>query len=213
MKTIARLLLTFSLLLFITASSVKIALNFKALYYWDIEHLNIKSYTTLSKEEIRSTYDYLINFINTDKTDEFRIPLLPSSKEAAIHFQEVKSLFIKLNYILFSSAIVSAAGIYYMKKYRDFSPLKWCSIMIWLSFIVLSGTFYINFDKSFNFFHKVLFNNDYWLFSPKTDPVINILPQEFFLHCAILILLLIVLWSAFLLIIFRKLNKDKRVSI
>lgn len=211
MKNFTRILLTISLLLFITTCSVKITLNYRYLYYWDIKHLHIESYTTLSEEEIKSTYDYLIDFISTDGTTEFNIPLLPSSKEAAIHFQEVKDLFIKTNFILFFSAAVSAAGIYYMKKYKDFSPLKWCSNIVWLSIIASSAAFYIDFNKSFNFFHKMFFNNDYWLFDPKTDPVINILPQEFFLHCAILILVLIVLWSILLRVIYDKSKKDKKV--
>ena len=29
------------------------------------------------------------------------------------------------------------------------------------------------------------FDNDYWLFNSKTDPVIKILPDEFFMHCGI----------------------------
>ena len=38
-------------------------------------------------------------------------------------------------------------------------------------------------------------NNDYWLFDPATDPVINILPDLYFLHCAVMILVLMILGS------------------
>ena len=31
--------------------------------------------------------------------------------------------------------------------------------------------------------HKILFNNDDWLFDYETDPIIYLLPEEFFLTC------------------------------
>ena len=45
-------------------------------------------------------------------------------------------------------------------------------------------------------FHHVMFSNDYWLFDPATDPVILILPDAFFLHCALAILICVLAGSA-----------------
>lgn len=202
-RSISKLLLTIFLFLFIFTSSVKITLNFKALYYSDITHLNIEKYTDLNREQIKSTYDYLIYYINTSKPIEFKIPLLPSSKEAIIHFEEVKNLFSKLNFLLFISSISTAFGIYFMSKYKDFLPLKWCSNMLLLSCLFILSIFFINFNKAFDTFHEIIFNNNYWLFSPQTDPVINILPEEYFLHCSILIVFLILLWSLVLRMIYK----------
>ena len=205
----SKLLLTIFLFLFIFISSVKITLNLKSLYYFDIHHLNIEQNTDLNKEQIKSTYDYLIYYINTTKPIEFKIPLLPSSKEAIIHFKEVKNLFSKLDFILFISSIFIVFGIYFMKKYRDFSPLKWCSNLLLLSCLSIFIIFYINFDKAFDTFHEIFFNNNYWIFSSQTDPVINILPEEYFLHCSIFILFLILCCSLILRIIYRKTKKIK----
>ena len=46
----------------------------------------------------------------------------------------------------------------------------------------------VNWDSAFVLFHRIAFDNDYWLFDPATDPVITMLPDAFFLHCALLIL-------------------------
>ena len=199
-----KLLLTIFLFLFVFIFSVKIISNFKLLYYFDIKHLSIEKYTNLNKEQIKSTYDYIVYYINTTKPIDFKIPLLISSKEGIIHFQEVKNLFFKLNYIFFACTLFISFGIYFMKKHRDFSPLKWCSNLLLCSCLLIFTTFFINFDKAFNSFHKIFFNNDYWLFSPQTDPVINILPEEYFLHCSIFILFLILCWSIILRIIYKK---------
>jgi integral membrane protein (TIGR01906 family) len=169
--------------------------------------LNIEKYTDLSKDQIKATYDYLIYYINSTEPIKFKIPLLISSKEGIIHFEEVKTLFTKLNYILFIATLFIAFGVYFMKKYRDFSPLKWCSNLLFCGCLIILASFFINFGRAFDKFHEMFFNNDYWLFSPKTDPVINILPEEYFLHCSILILLLVFCWGIVLRIVYRYLHK------
>ena len=50
----------------------------------------------------------------------------------------------------------------------------------------LVGVF-IGFEQFFTLFHQILFvGDDTWLFDPAKDPVILILPEDFFLHCFIL---------------------------
>ena len=61
-----------------------------------------------------------------------------------------------------------------------------------------------NGDRFFVLFHKLFFNNDYWIFDETTDPVIRILPDGFFLHCAFMILFLIILGSVICLFCYRR---------
>ena len=45
-----------------------------------------------------------------------------------------------------------------------------------------------DFDRAFTIFHGVFFpGKENWLFDPATDPVILLLPEEFFRNCAIAI--------------------------
>ena len=60
----------------------------------------------------------------------------------------------------------------------------------------------IDFDRSFVLFHKIFFNNNYWLFDPTTDPVITMLPDTFFMHCAIMIIVIVVLLSIVFLAVY-----------
>ncbi|EGT4138481.1 DUF1461 domain-containing protein, partial [Clostridium perfringens] len=39
------------------------------------------------------------------------------------------------------------------------------------------------------------FNNDYWIFDPNKDPIINVLPESYFLFLAIFILFLVMIFS------------------
>ena len=68
----------------------------------------------------------------------------------------------------------------------------------------------VGWDRFFVGFHSLLFNNDYWLFDPATDPVILILPDTFFMHCAVMIVALILAVSAVLLILHRILFRRTR---
>jgi integral membrane protein (TIGR01906 family) len=186
--------------------SVKFTLNFKPLYYYDVNRLDIESSTTLSTNEIKSAYDYLIYYINGSQNLEFDIPFLPSSANGAIHFREVKEIFKKLDYLLYACGAVALFGIYKCTKKREFSFLKLSlNLILFISAAVILP-FSINFDLSFELFHKLFFNNDYWLFNPATDPIINLLPEEFFFHCLILIITCIVISSLLLRLAYRKLR-------
>ena len=52
---------------------------------------------------------------------------------------------------------------------------------------LLGGLAYMNWNKVFLTFHKILFRNNYWIFDPASDPVILILPDTFFLQCVIVL--------------------------
>ena len=99
---------------------------------------------------------------------------------------------------------------YHSNNKRQTKFLKIASIALILLPILLAIPFAINFDATFNIFHKIFFNNDYWIFDPQLDPVINILPQEFFMHAAIGILTLLVIFSILLYVIYRALNKGTK---
>lgn len=67
----------------------------------------------------------------------------------------------------------------------------------------------IDFDSSFVVFHEILFDNDYWIFDPVLDPVINILPAEFFMNSGLMILGLILASSIIIQSIYRFLKRKR----
>lgn len=187
--------------------SIKFTLNFKPLYYFDIKYLHIKENTDLTEDEIKSAYDYLIYYMNTNKNIQFELPLLQSSKEGIIHFKEVKNIFKKLDLMLFCSFPIILYGAYNGLKKKNFSFLKTSSIFTVLFGLAVTIPFAVNFDMSFEIFHKIFFKNNYWIFDPYKDPIINLLPAEFFFHCLMLIIFLMLIFSVMLGISYRKLKK------
>ena len=50
----------------------------------------------------------------------------------------------------------------------------------------------IDFERAFNRFHLIFFNNDDWLLDPRVDLLINMVPLEFFINISIFIGLILV---------------------
>jgi integral membrane protein (TIGR01906 family) len=204
LKSFFILCFTFSFIVLI----VNFTLLFKPLYYADINILNIEDSSNLSKAELKANYDYVITYLTQYEDEEFNLPTLPSSINGQTHFKEVKAIFDNLKIMLLFSILISIIGIIINKRKKKFKYLLTSSIILIIMPIILFIPFIINFDKSFTTFHHIFFNNDYWLFDVDLDPIITILPQDFFFHCAILILSLIIIISLILRYIYRSSTKN-----
>ncbi len=190
--------------LFLLISAVKITLNFRQLYYFDIDYLNITDYTDLEKDEIIANYNVLIDYLIKTNKDTLQFPSLPMSEEGRIHFEDVKKIFIKLDYLMYASLFISIIGIYFLIKKHDYLFLKYTSYFLLGIPILLFIPFMIDFNAVFTLFHNIAFTNDYWLLDPSKDPIINLLPERFFMHCALMILVIITLESFLLTFLYQK---------
>ena len=56
-----------------------------------------------------------------------------------------------------------------------------------ISFTFAVEGVFLGFDEFFTLFHEALFPGDSsWLFNPILDPIINVLPEEYFLQCFVI---------------------------
>ena len=207
MKKILNTFISFSLAIFIMSGSVILGLRFKSIYYYDISYLNITNMTGLSKEEIKENYDYLINYNLNNSVEEFKLPTLQSSIQGKIHFEEVRNIFQVIKKIFYLSFILSIVGVTFNIKQKNIKFLNTTSIVTIGLPIILAIPLIINFNYFFIKFHELVFSNDYWIFDPNIDPVINMLPEEVFFHIGILILGFVLLSSILLQICYRFLYK------
>ncbi|WP_122639230.1 MULTISPECIES: TIGR01906 family membrane protein [unclassified Romboutsia] len=196
----------FSLL--IIGCSIRIVVAFKELYYFDINYLNIDEMNNLTKEEIKLNYDYMIDYNLNKISGDFELPTIKSSREGKIHFEEVKEIFLNVNKLLILSFIITLIGIVYNLKNKKIDFLNITSKLVIILPILVSIPMLINFDKTFVIFHEIMFDNDYWIFDPLKDPVINILPQEFFYHAGLMIVVFVILSSIVLHLIYKALKSN-----
>ena len=198
-----------SLCLFIIFAAVKLTLMFKQLYYFDIQYLNIEAQSGYSKTEIVKNYNYVINYLLTPGNQEFILPSIEYSKYGQIHFQDVKRIFTSIDILLVVTGLINVLGLIFNIKRKSFDFLKHTFAMLILVPSLFLTAIMINFDAAFVTFHKIFFKNDYWLFDPTIDPIITILPDEFFYHTALLIIALIVISVIALGLTYRRLKINK----
>lgn len=204
-----KLLFSLTFAIFVICISTKLVIIFKPLYHFEIKNLDIEKHSGFSKNKILENYDYIIKYISNPKYQEFKLPSIPYSKYGQIHFQEVKHIFNYMNILIPITGIISFVGIYASIKLENLMFIKQTYHILLLFAAISSISFIINFDDLFNLFHKIFFRNDYWIFDPKIDPVINMLPQEFFYHSAILILSIVIISAVLLRIISKHLRYQK----
>jgi integral membrane protein (TIGR01906 family) len=59
------------------------------------------------------------------------------------------------------------------------------------SFLIIAGLAAMDFDRAFVTFHHLFFpGKSNWIFDPRVDEIINVLPEVFFMNCAILIVVI-----------------------
>lgn len=207
MKKILNVIFSICFSIFIITTAINFIVSFKQLYYYDIDKLNIPKLSNLSKEEIKLNYDYLIEYNLSKNVDEFEMPTIKSSNQGKIHFEEVRYIFQNVNKISRICLIISLIGIIIGIKNKDIKILNYTSKALIIIPLVLAIPMIINFEDTFVIFHKLMFSNDYWIFDPRLDPVINILPEEFFFHAGIMILGIVLVVSIILYTIYKFISK------
>ena len=114
-----------------------------------------------------------------------------------------------MNKIFNISLVISIIGVIINILNKNIEILKTTSKTLILLPMILMLPVVINFKGSFVLFHKIMFNNDYWIIDPNLDPVIKILPEIFFFHAGIKILILIIVASITNYLIYTLLKREQ----
>ncbi len=183
--------------------------HFRQLYYFDINYLGIETISGYPKNIILENYNSLMDYCSPFYHGNLVFPSLSITDAAYTHFEKVKNIFDGSFYagcILFFVLL----GIIILKyKKKNYSYLKVSSIVIPVLPVLFAAACAINWDASFIIFHKIFFKGDHWMFDWNTDQIIRILPDTYFLHCALCIIGIVLLGSltTFLFYIITKKNK------
>ena len=195
----------------IFCAAVVIVLNLRQIYYFDVKILDLKEEVGLDDWIIQRNYDTLIDYnLVTKQIPELRFPSFPMSEEGRIHFSEVKRIFFLIQYMGGASLVLFLLGFLRKLYRRDYGCLKLMSMLTLALPFALGMAAVLDWQQFFLRFHELLFKNDYWIFDPVTDPVIKILPDEFFFHCAAVVLVFIVLGSLLSGMLYRVLTMKQR---
>ena len=199
------------ILISIISFSIFIVINQPYLYLGMARKYHYAKVIGISYSVLKNTYFKLLLYLN-GLVHCWHPPFSYSLKEIH-HFADVRHLVIINNMIMIIFGIWAIKIIYHRLKdhmiWQLITPLRLIQMGIWIFlFLVL-----VKFNTIFIIFHKILFQNNNWIFNPQTDPIIKILIPDFFENC---FLLVIILWFMGNEIIIRlgkrelKINKKRR---
>ena len=195
----------------VLTGSIAVPLLLRPFYYLHIGPLRLEQASDLTAGQIREAYgqmmDYCLGLHGT-----FAVGVLPFSAEGASHFADVRVLFLlDLAVLVLSAAALVLLALYCRHKavelhrFRGHDPEFWGCVGLGAAFALIGALAATDFDRFFTLFHALFFpGKDNWLFDPRLDPVIEILPQAFFRNCAILILVVLLITCTVLILRDRK---------
>ena len=191
---ILSLLFSIALFFFILTFSIGLPIYVRPFYYAHIEPMNLEAQSGFTREEIIEAYDQVLDYL-TLPGRTFGTGKMPHSPDGAAHFADCKGLFSLNAWVLAlsSATLITLLILKLTKKITlppllSFPPSFWSALCAILLPLILGGLAATNFDRAFEIFHTIFFpGKTNWIFDARTDPIIRVMPQDFFMHCAILI--------------------------
>ena len=189
--------------LLVLTGAIAVPLLCRPFYYAHIEALDLPAQVGLSVEQIKTAFNEMMDYC-MGAAPEMQAGVFPFSEEGAAHFADVRVLF-RLDLLLLGAGLLVLVILLAVCHRRELSaywfggwtPAFWGAVGLGASFLTVGGLAALDFERAFVVFHHLMFpGKENWLFDIYTDPIILILPEEFFRNCAILILSILLLSCA-----------------
>ncbi len=222
-ETIKNMLLGLAGTVVMICLAVSLTVWFRPLYYFDIDYLDIPQSSGVSAELCRLNYDALIDYNVPGGSAKLMFPTMPMSESGRKHFEEVKDIFLAMQWVavlglaVFAVFEVREAVRSGRRNENDETDkqrvqrFRWMQYAVYITAaiggIVLLAVI-IDWENAFTLMHKIFFDNNDWLFDPQTDPIITILPDTFFMHCGLLIIGLTILFCAGLQFLYHRKTRN-----
>lgn len=198
--------LVFSVSLFMSMffSSINFVVYNKTYYEWHYINRDIELSTGMNLNDLMVVTDVFIEYLQ-DKRDNLnvkasidgRIEEVFNEREKA-HMVDVKLLALMGERIRVYSGLL-VIGILFFALFKDkkliinlLNSIKYVFVTLSLLIIGIGALLVSDFNKYFTIFHEIFFNNDLWLLDPRTDILINIVPEIFFYTTAMLVIIIFI---------------------
>ena len=187
---------------YILSSSIAVPILCKPFYYAQIGDLGLEESSGFTHEQIVTAYSEVVDYCIGARED-FAVGELGYSEDGKDHFTDCRGLFLLDLGVLAGTVLILVVWL----LLRCIVPVRctrpkghsvgfWGALIVLISFVMIGGLGSIDFDKTFVIFHSLFFpGKANWIFNPEVDEIINILPEQFFMRCAIVIVALIVVQS------------------
>lgn len=177
--------------------------SIEAVTYWtpgyyerEYEKYQVLDSVHMEMEDLLDVTDEMMAFLK-GKRDDLHVPTIVNgqpreffSEREIAHMEDVQGLFlaaiaIRRGCLAFLAAAV-AVLVLVRADIRRLLPRMICAgtVLFFTVLAVLAGIISTDFSRYFIVFHHIFFNNDLWMLDPRTDLLINIVPEPFFMDTA-----------------------------
>lgn len=171
---------------------------------------NLPQVAGISYKALMHNYNQLMVYLYNPFEHVLRMQNFPTSAKGAVHFADVKNLFILNVVALVLTAWPACRWLKELTQKRHRYILQRPATIGISIPVVLLAIMAMNFDAFFVRFHEILFRNSDWMFDPAEDPIINVLPEDFFATCFVIGFVIFIGVLAYLAIMGRR--DARRVS-
>ena len=209
MRQLASVLASVAVGVAILGTSVTVVLAARFSYPW----FSAGRYNShqLTMAQMQANYDRIIEYSLFPWVRELHLETLPMSDAGAQHFAEAKDIFqIFVQGGLLGLLVALVLGIVVRRRYRSAGFLTAGGIIALATPALLAIPLAINFERAFDVFHEIAFDNDLWIFDPAVDPIINYLPEALFMRNAFAILVVMIVLSVAAIMVGRRLRRRVR---
>ena len=213
-----------ALIILMLTFSIGLPIYCRFFYYIQINTLNLPAEAAkygieAGYSEIKTAYDQILDFC-TLPNQPFGSGIFKMSESGISHFADCKVLFDLNFYALLVSSIITAvlAVLHRLKIITIGRPFGhrayFLAAIIAVALPVIIGLLcaVAGFEKAFEAFHGIFFpDKTNWTFDPRYDQIITVMPERFFMNCAIIIGVGLIAFSSALITADLLLNrKDKK---
>ena len=165
----------------------------------------------LTMAQMQANYDRIIEYSLFPWVRELHLETLPMSDAGAQHFAEAKDIFqLFVQGGLLALVVAVVLGSWLWRRHRSTGFLTAGAIIALATPLMLAVPLAIDFDRAFVVFHEIAFDNELWIFDPRTDPIIDYLPEALFMRNAFAILVVMIVLSVAAILVGRRLRRRVR---
>lgn len=161
-------------------------------YRKEYEKYRVQDELRMEMSDLWNVTEYMMSYLRGDK-EVLRI-MTPIDGERQdffneqdrIHMKDVQGLFLGGLKLRRGSLFLAAVSVFLLGSAgvdwkRIFARMYRRVLGVFLIFTIGTGGLLMrNFEKYFLLFHRIFFDNDYWIFDPAEDYMIRMLPEGFF---------------------------------
>ena len=186
------LIVSLAMIIVLFIGSLQIMIFNDAVFKWHYETHQITETTNMTLPDLMEVTGQLLDYIK-DKEDHMVIESkidgvhqeVFGEREKA-HMIDVKNLYIGSRNMQWLSIVLLLLFIGFgMTKTKNMFAetlirIRYVMPILLAVMVGIGILFAIDFNKYFTIFHKLFFSNDLWLLDPKTDIMINMVPEVYF---------------------------------